>query len=701
VTVYYWVNDNADGDFHNANNWSLTSGGAGGAGVPGAADRAYFRSTVVDDCTISSSITIEKIDWAGYSGTLDIGGNIVTLTQSVSSSLNITNAAAGTIKNGVIDNAGEVQIRVGNGQTFILESLRIKTTWIQILGMFVPDNRVVLKGTVIWDGVSSSFQVFGFRGDMILDCETHNASQEYRSCNFPEFVALYGTATYLRGTGTLTFTETTNVQWAADIEVENVVVDVNAGQLFTLTADLRCLSLEVAEGDTDLNGWDVDSEGDIVFSGTDNVAFGDGAISAEGDIVFSGSGDVDLDGATIETAGDFDTSAQHTGEWDRGESTIELSGNSGDLILGGNAYRFRNVNVNGDYLHFGTNYIFYGTMVIAADCTFTISDGGGEYVIQYGNLTVNGTLSGNRLYMYNESGETLSFGPSGRITLQAVYWRPEYGGIIQAHTYEVIAFYVYVKSGGDVTATWGAGDFIFTGTFVWDCSEVCTVNLAANNPNIEFRGTVAEQFDNNGALLWNNGTGTITFNPDGVVSTIEFDGKTIDAVEVIGDLGGRLVLSEALLCLSFTGTDGDLDLAGETITVTDGAAFDHTSGFRFWNGSDASMADGVIDCDGGAVTFTGSQGDALELTDLDVDLAAGTTAAATWCDLTNSVVTYVDSQGDATGRCNDGGGNTGWDFEGGAPIHCARTDDERAHWRADDERAHWRTDDERAHWRAE
>ena len=41
----WWVNDDADGDWNNADNWAATEGGVGGVGVPSAADDALFSDT--------------------------------------------------------------------------------------------------------------------------------------------------------------------------------------------------------------------------------------------------------------------------------------------------------------------------------------------------------------------------------------------------------------------------------------------------------------------------------------------------------------------------------------------------------------------------------------------------------------------------------------------------------------------------------
>lgn len=68
----YWVNDDADGDFSGANNWSAADGGAGGASVPGTGDIAYFTGNGIDNCTLSASVASGGFNTAaGYTGTLD------------------------------------------------------------------------------------------------------------------------------------------------------------------------------------------------------------------------------------------------------------------------------------------------------------------------------------------------------------------------------------------------------------------------------------------------------------------------------------------------------------------------------------------------------------------------------------------------------------------------------------------------------
>ena len=58
----WWTNGGGDNDFENTNNWSLTEGGVGGAGVPGASDNAYYSDTSsTANCTLSDNVSITNL----------------------------------------------------------------------------------------------------------------------------------------------------------------------------------------------------------------------------------------------------------------------------------------------------------------------------------------------------------------------------------------------------------------------------------------------------------------------------------------------------------------------------------------------------------------------------------------------------------------------------------------------------------------
>jgi hypothetical protein len=69
----------------NSTNWSTVAGGAGGAGVPTAADAVYFESNKTTNCTIDMNATMYSLNiQTGYTGTISQGANTVTVGSNAS-----------------------------------------------------------------------------------------------------------------------------------------------------------------------------------------------------------------------------------------------------------------------------------------------------------------------------------------------------------------------------------------------------------------------------------------------------------------------------------------------------------------------------------------------------------------------------------------------------------------------------------------
>ena len=84
----YWVASFA-GTWNDTFNWSTTSGGFGGASVPGASDTAIFDGNGIGKCTLDMNVTVDYLDLtSGYTGAgaddghFDSGGFDVTITSS-------------------------------------------------------------------------------------------------------------------------------------------------------------------------------------------------------------------------------------------------------------------------------------------------------------------------------------------------------------------------------------------------------------------------------------------------------------------------------------------------------------------------------------------------------------------------------------------------------------------------------------------
>lgn len=79
----YWVGGTGTWNALNVLNWSTTSGGVGGASVPGAADIALIdANSGTGTVTLAYSPVIQAFRTAGYAGTFDFGTNYVECTTS-------------------------------------------------------------------------------------------------------------------------------------------------------------------------------------------------------------------------------------------------------------------------------------------------------------------------------------------------------------------------------------------------------------------------------------------------------------------------------------------------------------------------------------------------------------------------------------------------------------------------------------------
>lgn len=96
----FWVAAGAS-NWNNTANWSTTSGGTGGASVPGAADLVTFNANGLGNCTLDIAPTIAGITVNGYTGTININGfNLTTTGNNILTTGTITNgggAAAFTL----------------------------------------------------------------------------------------------------------------------------------------------------------------------------------------------------------------------------------------------------------------------------------------------------------------------------------------------------------------------------------------------------------------------------------------------------------------------------------------------------------------------------------------------------------------------------------------------------------------------------
>lgn len=113
AATYYWKGG-AAGDannWSNADNWSATSGGAGGAGIPGVGDAAIFNSATSSvNCSLTSSVqvaSITNLNTGGYSQTLAISSYTLTISGNLAWNRGTLSATTGNlIVSGNVEFAG-------------------------------------------------------------------------------------------------------------------------------------------------------------------------------------------------------------------------------------------------------------------------------------------------------------------------------------------------------------------------------------------------------------------------------------------------------------------------------------------------------------------------------------------------------------------------------------------------------------------
>ncbi len=89
----FWV-ASTPANWNNTANWSTTSGGAGGASVPGPADVVTFNALGLGNCTLDVAANVAGITVNGYTATIDLNG------------FNLTTTGTNTFTTGTIVNSG-------------------------------------------------------------------------------------------------------------------------------------------------------------------------------------------------------------------------------------------------------------------------------------------------------------------------------------------------------------------------------------------------------------------------------------------------------------------------------------------------------------------------------------------------------------------------------------------------------------------
>ncbi|MFD1000739.1 T9SS type A sorting domain-containing protein [Ohtaekwangia kribbensis] len=297
----YWVATTAS-NWNNAANWSTTSGGTGGASVPGAGVAAIFNGSGTGNCTLDMAPTIGSISISGYTGTINLNGN----------SLTISGSTALTFSSGTISNSGataSVVLSTTSSATFN--------------GTTISPNITGTAGSITFSGGST------FGGTVTLSAANillNGTTSSVNTFNGITTLTKTGTGNDL-GTGGNRFNGTTsliNTATSGTFETANNYYDIFNGNL-TLTCSNSGAGIPIADGSAgnQFNG------NIVVNSSGADISFCNGSTSATATLA---------EGKTI-TAGTFTAGGLYLRRFTQGTTaagtaqTITLTG-TGNLVIG-------------------------------------------------------------------------------------------------------------------------------------------------------------------------------------------------------------------------------------------------------------------------------------------------------------------------------------------------------------------------------
>lgn len=514
----YWIASSAD-YWNNGANWSATSGGTGGAGVPGSSDTAYFDGNSVFNDTIDVAVSIRRLDISsGFTGkivqrsftiTIGVGGAtlsggifsggsaaitvsgpfVISGTAFTSTSATMTLGGDYTLSSGSFThNSGKVTFVTANtiagSSTF--NQLSFAPVSVGSTFTLAPGTNLTVNGNFYYDG-SQGIRIDGdtikVKGDIYLNNSTAYGNPGNATlfiCGTSVNQTLNGAAsTFLSNpiniciqksaTDTLFLlnTITTNRDWklvsGVQVPGSSTVLFFFGGSTITGNQAFNNLTFDSQSSHavyTIATGNTVTVNGTLSYTGSQGISINTGTISAKGNISL---------GSTSATGG--------------GSGLLLISGTGSQSVTGaatlGNSPLCKvEINKPSGTVSF-SNYI-----TVRNDWTYTAGtiSTGSSTVYFWGNLTITGTHSlfnvrfwgGNVSYIV-ATGSILTV--TGTLTTDGSGICNLYSGTIYAQG--------DIDALNDYTANFGLANLVINGTGNQTFTSNSSFATAGRLPHIE------------------------------------------------------------------------------------------------------------------------------------------------------------------------------------------------------------------------
>ncbi|MBL7812771.1 MAG: choice-of-anchor D domain-containing protein [Bacteroidetes bacterium] len=605
----FWISA-SNSNWNNTSNWSATSGGAGGAAVPGANDTAYFDgvSGANGNCGIDANVTVAGIRIDGYTGT--ISQNAFTMTMGIKGFYQNSGTFTGSSSAFTINSTGVFTLAGGSftatSGNFTITGSRgaSQTIFTHSAGTFSHNG-----GTVVLNPQQPGCSQITYTADVlnttVFNNLTFNATP---SCGINAIITS-GLADVLTASGTITHTDGIFNGWAsfegnlivgaaADGGTGTIAANGTSTQTYTYTAGGRTAKIEVNKS-----------------SGSFDAATGTTALSCQGFNLAAGTfnaptGSLNV-GGTLTTS---QTVFSHSGgTFNHNNGTVSINPNQPscsqltftvDVIP---ATLFGSLQLNATP-SCGINPIITSASgdVLTCDNDVTHTDGIFSGNISFkGNLVVSNTADGGTGIFTAEgnANQTYAFTTGGARTCQLVV----------------------NKSGGSLSAATGTTDLsiqAFTLT-------AGTFNAPTGTLNIGGTWTTSQTLFTHTAGTFNHNSGTVNFNPNqpsctqltftaDVSGTTVFNNVTVQATPSCG------------INPIFTTATGDVINAVGNFTHTDGIFNGQLSFEKDLNiASTSDGGSGTITADGSSFQYYTYSSGAARTCKIVVNKPSGVLAPAT------------------------------------------------------------------------
>lgn len=390
------------GSCTDSNNWSTTSGGAGGASMPGENDIAIFDANS-GNCDMGSiNATFGAIDMkAGYTGTLTSTSGTLTLMGISGASQGLT-VAGGTFTH----NSGTVQFRNGTGGEHVYVNNNVTLNHVIFNS---SDNYTInlnaatttVEGNVTFSGgIATNGTVKVKGGNVSVDAAYSNElmsstlTLEFTGTAAQDFDLSLDVADTVAGTVWINKTSGTLTQIGnIDVSGANARIKVSGGTFAQGNYNIGVSASDAPKGLTiDGGTWTVgsgtinqrDNGGTSFTASGGTFTAGSGAITVGGDLIISGAAFTSTSG-TLVVNDEFTLSS---GSFTHNSGTVQLgdgsTGQQTDLDAG--TISFNHLIINKPDNH---NVTISGTTTATAVGNFTRTAG----VLNSGTLTVQGNVT--------------------------------------------------------------------------------------------------------------------------------------------------------------------------------------------------------------------------------------------------------------------------------------------------------------------